>query len=69
MEGSNSSGNKFVASRVYEGVPLPLPDDKLSLSEGPIKMIVACGPFSTSDNLVYEPLADLVKTLLVCDFA
>ena len=26
-------------------------------------MLVAAGPFTTSDSLLYEPLADLMKTV------
>lgn len=26
-------------------------------------MLVAAGPFTTSDSLLYEPLADLIKTV------
>ena len=29
----------------------------------PFLMMVAAGPFTTSDSLLYEPLADLMKTL------
>lgn len=29
----------------------------------PFLMLVAAGPFTTSDSLLYEPLADLIKTV------
>ena len=29
----------------------------------PFLMFVAAGPFTTSDSLLYEPLADLMKTV------
>ena len=29
----------------------------------PFLMMVAAGPFTTSDSLCYEPLADLMKTV------
>ena len=29
----------------------------------PFLMLVAAGPFTTSDSLLYEPLADLIRTV------
>lgn len=30
---------------------------------GPVQVVVACGPFTTSSNLLYEPLTDFLTTL------
>lgn len=35
----------------------------LFLSE-PLQIVVAAGPFTVSDNLLYEPLDDLIKYVL-----
>lgn len=29
-----------------------------------MNILVACGPFTTADNLLYEPLSDLLKVIL-----
>ncbi|KAK3093718.1 hypothetical protein FSP39_019217 [Pinctada imbricata] len=63
MEGTNSTGQKFVAKKLYEGIQLPFPE--VDPDSGPVNLTVfiAVGPFSTSDNLDYEPLKDLMKYL------
>ncbi|XP_048732444.1 DNA polymerase alpha subunit B-like [Ostrea edulis] len=64
MDGTNTSGQKFVVKKLYEGVVQPLPacsneKDQIELPE--MTVLIAAGPFSTSDNLSFEPLSDLVK--------
>ncbi|XP_072017179.1 DNA polymerase alpha subunit B-like [Amphiura filiformis] len=64
MDGTNTSGSKFVASKVYEGVPLPLPDIENSLLDyGALQVLTAAGPFTTSDNLNFDALNDLIKVV------
>ena len=65
MTGLNTNGNRFVAKKLHEIVPLPLSNDKVSLAEGPLSVLITTGPYSTSDNLTYEPLADLIKVIKV----
>ncbi|CAH1791695.1 unnamed protein product [Owenia fusiformis] len=60
-EGLNSTGSKFMASKIYEGVP-PTPAAPMSI-EDDLHMVIAAGPFTTSDSTAYEPLVDLVKSL------
>ena len=66
MTGLNTNGNRFVAKKLHESIPLPLPTNRVDLSEGPMSVLVAAGPYSTSDNLTFEPLGDLVKIIKVC---
>jgi DNA polymerase alpha subunit B len=65
-----------VASKIYDGVPLPkvtsTADSLLQFQHGngcmegrPLSVVVAAGPFTTSDNLDYEPLQELVSHLLL----
>ncbi|XP_064622329.1 DNA polymerase alpha subunit B-like [Lineus longissimus] len=62
MSGINSTGNKFVAKKVYEGIPPPMAD--LGPIRGsPLQFLIACGPFSTIDSLSYEPLGDLMTVI------
>lgn len=64
MDGINTSGQKFVVKKLYEGVVQSLPscsNDKDQISSNDMTVLIAAGPFSTSDNLSFEPLADLVK--------
>ncbi|XP_076860312.1 DNA polymerase alpha subunit B isoform X2 [Brachyhypopomus gauderio] len=68
MEGINTSGSKFVATKLYEGVPLPFlstPEVKLEVKEAsePVMVLVACGPYTTSDTLTYDPLIDLLNVI------
>ncbi|XP_033734841.1 DNA polymerase alpha subunit B-like [Pecten maximus] len=63
MEGINNTGQKFIAKKLHQGVSLPLPDVAVKSEAGKLSVIVATGPFTTSDNLAYEPLADLCKYL------
>ncbi|XP_039624981.1 DNA polymerase alpha subunit B [Polypterus senegalus] len=63
MEGINSTGRKLVASKLYEGVPLPFyrPEEQDDISDEQQMVLVACGPYTTSDSLTYEPLLDLIE--------
>uniref|UniRef100_A0A8C3WPG4 DNA polymerase alpha subunit B n=1 Tax=Catagonus wagneri TaxID=51154 RepID=A0A8C3WPG4_9CETA len=64
MEGINTTGRKLVATRLYEGVPLPFhqPSEEEGESEQ-IMVLVACGPYTTSDSITFEPLLDLIAVI------
>ena len=75
VEGVNSSGRKMVAKRIIEGTPkagLATPAAKLleyhhsTIYQGgsALRVITAAGPFTTSDNLDYQPLTDLLIKVL-----
>ena len=75
IEGMNCSGRKLVAQRICEGAPhAPVQTSVADLmkyqhsdrfqSGAPLKVVVASGPFTCSDNLEYEPLIDLVSTII-----
>jgi DNA polymerase alpha subunit B len=72
VEGINASGRRMVAKRILEGVPRPLPQSpparlleyhhsKLYQGGGATNIMVASGPFTTADNLDYEPLEELLR--------
>ncbi|KAK2168708.1 hypothetical protein NP493_1223g00005 [Ridgeia piscesae] len=63
LDGINSSGKTFVATKLYQGVPLPLAKPTETAQAGGISVVIAAGPFTTSDCLSYEPLEDLMKYL------
>ncbi|XP_077589682.1 DNA polymerase alpha subunit B [Stigmatopora nigra] len=65
MEGMNTTGGKLVASKLYEGIPLPFysPDAKIKSDEEPVNVLVACGPYTPSDSLSFEPLLDLIHVI------
>ncbi|KAL6459154.1 hypothetical protein MHYP_G00326260 [Metynnis hypsauchen] len=68
MEGINTSGSRFVASKLYEGVPLPFystPESTKEMNEAlePVMVMVACGPYTPSDSLAYDPLIDLINII------
>ncbi|XP_072929988.1 DNA polymerase alpha subunit B isoform X2 [Epargyreus clarus] len=63
MRGINPRGDRFLAQEVYHDAANPVPDhsaDMLNALKGKISMVVVSGPYTTSDNLAYEPLADLI---------
>ena len=62
LDGLNSSGSKMVVKKMYDMVP-PTPSEKSESSTEGLRVVVACGPYTTTDSLMYEPLADLIKTL------
>lgn len=63
MDGVNSAGVKFVASKIYPGVSGEFSASGSSEGKGDIHLLVAAGPFSTSDNLSLEPLEDLIRVI------
>ena len=76
IEGTNTSGRKLVAHRLCEGAAPPLVTslagdllrfhhDDACQGGTPLRIAVACGPFTTSDDLDYAPLSDLLQHLLV----
>lgn len=64
MEGINTTGRKLVATKLYEGVPLPFlqPTEEDRDFEQSM-VLVACGPYTTSDSITYEPLLDLIAII------
>ncbi|KAM5319243.1 DNA polymerase alpha subunit B isoform 1-T1 [Glossophaga mutica] len=64
MEGLNTTGRKFIATKLYEGVPLPFYQPSEEDGEFEQTMVlVACGPYTTSDSITYDPLLDLVAVI------
>lgn len=68
MEGMNTTGRKLVASKIFEGIPLPFypPQVKMEVEEAaePLNVFVACGPYTPSDTLTYDPLLDLINIIV-----
>lgn len=64
VEGMNGSGTELIASKIIDDVSLALDLSPVSsqLTE-PLTVVIACGPFSTTDNLLYEPLNELILLL------
>ncbi|KAG7298053.1 hypothetical protein JYU34_018823 [Plutella xylostella] len=63
LRGVNPRGDRFQAREVLCDAALPLADHRKDLTNtfiGLMSMIVVAGPYTTSDNLSYEPLKDLV---------
>jgi len=62
MDCTNPNGSKIVASKVYEGAALPLAELRLPEDSG-LSMLVAAGPFTTSDSVGMEPLQDILTVI------
>uniref|UniRef100_A0A8C3U6K0 DNA polymerase alpha subunit B n=1 Tax=Catharus ustulatus TaxID=91951 RepID=A0A8C3U6K0_CATUS len=59
VEGTNSTGRRLVVSRLYE---VRLPQGVWGNFWGEQRMVlVACGPFTPSDGVAFEPLSDLLE--------
>ncbi|RVE55324.1 hypothetical protein evm_000222 [Chilo suppressalis] len=63
MKGINPRGDKFITQEVFCDAALSIPDhrvDMMNCLEGTLSMLIVAGPYTTSDNLNYEPMKDLV---------
>ncbi|XP_061756118.1 DNA polymerase alpha subunit B isoform X5 [Nerophis ophidion] len=66
MEGMNTTGDKLVVSKIYEGIPPPFftSDVKEETDEAEaLNVLVACGPYTPSDSLNFDPLLDLIHVI------
>lgn len=62
LEGTNLTGRKLQANKIVsDGIP---PSHHLSDNAKATKMIVVAGPYTTSDNLDFEPFLDFVNAVL-----
>ncbi|XP_029297834.1 DNA polymerase alpha subunit B [Cottoperca gobio] len=69
MEGMNTTGRKLMASKLYEGVPLPFYTSEVKMETDeviaePLNVLVACGPYTPSDSLTFDPLLDLINVIV-----
>lgn len=66
MEGMNTTGRKLIASKLYEGAPLPFytSEVKMETGEEPVNVLIACGPYTPSDGLTFDPLLDLINVIV-----
>ncbi|XP_073012947.1 uncharacterized protein [Typha latifolia] len=75
IEGHNPSGHCFIASKLVDSIPISveadLPPNKKpavaqesqscsSSASRALSVVIAAGPFTTTDNLLFEPLQDLL---------
>ncbi|KAI5643143.1 DNA polymerase alpha/epsilon subunit B domain-containing protein [Phthorimaea operculella] len=61
--GTNPRGDRFLAQEILTDAARPTPDhaqDIIHTLRGTMSLVVAAGPYTTSDNLAFEPLKDLV---------
>jgi DNA polymerase alpha subunit B len=73
IEGMNPTGRKLTANRICEGAAQkPNTTSVKQLREyhydkqdgAPLKVITACGPFTTSDSMEYQPIVDLMHEIM-----
>jgi DNA polymerase alpha/epsilon subunit B len=65
VQGYNPTGRSMMVHDVHD-VGAVLPPDS-SLSSSPLKMVVAAGPYTTTDRLDYAPLEDFLRLVLVTE--
>ncbi|CAG9565352.1 unnamed protein product [Danaus chrysippus] len=66
VRGINPRGNKFVAQELFSDAARAVPDpasDITNTLKGTLSMVVAAGPYTTSNNMSYEPLKDFIAYL------
>ncbi|XP_052821510.1 DNA polymerase alpha subunit B isoform X3 [Octopus bimaculoides] len=59
----NPNGKMFMAKKIYDNVPLqqaPLVPEKLPKGSS-LNILIAAGPFLTTDSIMFEPLTDLLN--------
>jgi DNA polymerase alpha subunit B len=75
MEGMNGTGRKLTAHRILEGAPPPPKTTKVrrlrqfyydadKQDGNPLKVMTACGPFTTSQSMDYQPFVDFMHIIL-----
>jgi hypothetical protein len=73
IEGMNPTGRKLVANRICEGAAhepstssiKQLQQYHYEKQDGlPVKVLTACGPFTTSDNMDYQPFVDFMHVII-----
>ncbi|XP_030035183.2 DNA polymerase alpha subunit B [Manduca sexta] len=64
MKGINPRGDRFLAQEVFCDASQPIRDhraDMMNTLTGNVSMVISSGPYTTSDNMNYTPLKDLVS--------
>ena len=61
VEGMCTSGHTIIASKIYSDVPAPKLKERQR--EQPLSCFVSSGPYSTSSDLGFEPLEDLLAAI------
>nr|CAG4647137.1 EOG090X07VJ [Megafenestra aurita]SVE92449.1 EOG090X07VJ [Megafenestra aurita] len=62
VEGSNPTGRKIAVKAITTPPIVPVFKTDVSL-QGPLNVIVACGPFTPSDDLEFAPLVELIQQI------
>uniref|UniRef100_A0A3B4UUU7 DNA polymerase alpha subunit B n=1 Tax=Seriola dumerili TaxID=41447 RepID=A0A3B4UUU7_SERDU len=70
MEGMNTTGRKLVASKLYESACMTFSFTSMKTHSSshaiaePMNVLVACGPYTPSDSLTFDPLLDLINVIV-----
>lgn len=60
LEGTNPTGRKFIGSKVFTTQSDETINKDITINSDALSLLIAAGPFTTSDCLSYEPLNDLI---------
>nr|XP_018900765.1 PREDICTED: DNA polymerase alpha subunit B [Bemisia tabaci] len=64
VEGKNPSRNCLLATKIYSDASVnPSTEIPVFQSKDPLQIIVASGPFTFNDSMLYEPLEDLLLSV------
>lgn len=59
-KGINPTGKMLILQELIEGKILPFPQAAPQLKE-PLHVVIACGPYTTTDTLSFQPLSDFMN--------
>lgn len=62
-KGTNPTQETVVLKELFDGKMLPFPSQSPNL-KGPLHVVVAAGPYTTSDTLSFEPFADFTAYIM-----
>ncbi|KAH6935254.1 hypothetical protein HPB50_004823 [Hyalomma asiaticum] len=62
-KGTNPTQKTLILKELFDGKMLPFSNQSPSL-KGPLHLVIAAGPYTTSDTLSFEPLADFTAYII-----
>lgn len=61
VRGLNPTGQVFIAQQLVSHLPAPAASTGMEEGAAKASVVVAAGPYTTSDDLAYEPLEELLQ--------
>ncbi|KAF5275015.1 hypothetical protein FQA39_LY06952 [Lamprigera yunnana] len=65
IEGLNPSGTNFIVQKIYTDAAITETIGSSLTITSPLQLMVAAGPFTLANDISYQPLQDLIKTVAI----